>query len=81
MKTELKPFKLRVHVGPSIVESVGKKMREAGIVDVLIGTETVYCLAFGEDLYDAIFRTTANLERIHGTYFGLKFRGESGCRF
>ena len=64
-------YRISFHTGPTIVRQIAQKMREAGIVVAVEGTEHVHVDCEGEDRYYANEAVLRALRDKHGTVFGL----------
>ena len=58
--------------GPTLVKAIADRMREAGIVVDIEGTEHVYCQIDGWNDKARRYNVCAMLYKKHGTDFGLK---------
>jgi hypothetical protein len=68
-------FKLSLFTGPVLVPEVANKLREAGVVVLVEGTERVIVEAGGTDSETAARAVLVALVGKHGTDFGLRPRG------
>lgn len=68
-------YSLRVWTGPTLVQQLADKLREAGIHVACQGTENLYLTAEGEGVGGAAHNVLAALMLKHGTDFGLRPRG------
>jgi hypothetical protein len=64
-------LKLSLFTGPTLVRQIAAKLREAGVVVLVEGTERVFVLADGADHYEATLAVRSALLDKHGTDFGL----------
>lgn len=64
--------RLKFWTGPAAVKELAEKFRQAKFTVVIEGTEHVYIDAPGSTPEGARWDTLVDLERTHGTDFGLK---------
>lgn len=58
--------------GPTLVSELAEKVREAGLELLLEGTERIYLAVEGTTPEAAKWNALAQLEKTHGTSFGLR---------
>lgn len=64
-------FRVKIWTGPTTVQEIASRMREAGIADVSAGTEHVYAMVEATERGAAVHNLCVDLERKHGTSYGI----------
>lgn len=64
-------YRLKFWTGPTLVEQIATRFREAGVTVTCEGTEHVYVNGDGSDGFAAEWNVLVDLQRKHGTSFGL----------